>query len=165
MKAGTFPRRIRPVFYILYITSFMMLIRCIIRTIEGFEEAACTPHKGYCGVVSTHEVFLWVFEIANITLFVILLAIFHPGRYLPRSTKIYLDPIDACTERVGPGFSKADKRPLLLTIVDPWNLKGIFTGKGMALQKFWEEEQPVYTGGDVKNTYVELKTSADAAAV
>lgn len=153
-KAKNFPRRVRPVFYILYITSSMILIRCIIRTIEGFEEAACgtTPNDpaGYCGVVSTHEVFLWVFEIANITLFVILLAIFHPGKYLPRSSKIFLDQVDGKTERVGPGFSKADKRPIIWTIIDPFNFWGIATGKGMVMNKFWEVEQPVYDGGRVR---------------
>jgi hypothetical protein len=116
-KAGNFPRHVRIVCYTLYITSFMILVRCIVRTIEGFEAAACHAESaggppGYCGTVSTHEVFLWVFEIANITLFVIILAIFHPGKYLPRSSRIYLDPDDGKTERVGPGFSKADKRPL-----------------------------------------------------
>lgn len=150
-RAGNFPRHIRIVCYILYITSFMILIRCIVRTIEGFESAACNHTSdgppGYCGTVSTHEVFLWVFEIANITLFVILLAIFHPGKYLPRDSRIFLDQVDGKTERVGPGFGKADKRPLIVTIIDPFNFFGIATGRGMKMTKFWEEEQPLYEGG------------------
>ena len=151
-KAKNFPRQIRAVFYVLYITSFMILVRCIVRTIEGFEAASCSPDSKdpYCGPVSKHEVFLWVFEIANITLFVILLALFHPGKYLPRSSEIYLDPVDGKTERFGPGFGKADKRPLIITIIDPFNLYGILTGKGMVMKPFWEQEQPVYDGGDIK---------------
>ena len=148
-KAKNFPRKIRIVFYSLYITSFMMLVRCIVRTIEGFEASNCNPDSNnpYCGPVTRHELYLWIFEIANITVFVILLTIFHPGKYLPRSSNIYLDPIDGRTERVGPGFGKADKRPLIITIIDPFNLYGIFTGKGMKMDKFWEEGQPLYDGG------------------
>ena len=152
-RAKNFPRKVRIVCYILYITSLMILVRCIVRTIEGFESAACNHTQegppGYCGTVSTHEAFLWVFEISNITVFVALLAIFHPGKYLPRSSKIFLDPIDGKSERLGPGFGKADKRPLLVTIIDPFNLYGIISGKGMKMHNFWEEQQPLYEGGEI----------------
>ncbi|KAK3116660.1 hypothetical protein LTR53_002707 [Teratosphaeriaceae sp. CCFEE 6253] len=150
-QAGSFPERVRPVVYILYITSFMVLVRCIVRTIEGFEEAKCDPNGPPCGYIPTHEWVFWIFETANITLFVVILAIFHPGRFLPRSSKIYLDPYDGKTERVGPGFGKADKRPLMVTIFDPFNLAGILTGKGMAVHKFWEDFQPIYDGGELSS--------------
>lgn len=165
-QAKNFPRQLRPVFYVLYITSLMILVRCIVRTIEGFEAAKCSHDrnpKPYCGTVQKHEVFLWVFEIANITLFVTLLAIFHPGKYLPRSSKIFLDPVDTITERVGPGFSKADKRPMLVTIIDPFNFYGIITGKGMTMTKFWEEEQPVYDGGDIKQAKKDAEAARESA--
>jgi hypothetical protein len=169
-KAKNFPNHIKIVCYILYITSFMILVRCIVRTIEGFEAAACIPNgngsNGYCGYISQHEEFLWVFEIANITLFVILLAIFHPGKYLPRSSLIFLD-VDGKTERVGPGFGKADKRPLLVTIIDPFNFYGIATGKGMKMDKFWEAEQPIYDGGALpkKSKATKDAKAAEAGAV
>jgi hypothetical protein len=67
-----------------------------------------------------------------------------------RSSKIFLDPIDGKTERVGPGFKKADKRPLWLTVVDPFNFSGILGGKGYTLEKFWEEPQPAYGGGELQ---------------
>lgn len=139
-----FPMHVRKVCYVLYITSFMILVRCIVRTIEGFEAASCDAQDGYCGTVSRNEWFLWTFEVANITLFVILLLIFHPGRYLPTKSEVYLDP-DGKMERVGPGFSKADKRPFWLTVLDPWNLRSIVTGKGMVVEKFWEEHHPIHT--------------------
>lgn len=170
-KAGNFPRHVRAICYILYITSFMMLVRCIMRTIEGFEAASCNADSngppGYCGFVSMHEPFLWIFEIANISLFVILLAIFHPGRYLPRSSRIFLDAVDGKTERVGPGFGKADKRPFLATVFDPFNFYGIITGKGLKVDKFWETEQPVYDGGEVPKKGKKSKDAkpVDAAAV
>lgn len=147
-KTKVFPTKIRIVCYVLYTTSLMMLLRCVARAVEGFEAGACDPDRQdpYCGPVSRNEWFLWTFEVANITLFVILLCIFHPGRYLPRSSRIFLDQTDGKTERLGPGFSKADKRPLLMTILDPFNIYGIVSGKGMLFNKFWEEYQPLYTG-------------------
>ena len=91
----------------------------MVRTVEGFEAGACDEGREdpYCGPVSRNEWFLWTFEVANITLFVILLSLFHPGRFMPRDTKVYLDPSDGTTERVGPGFGKADKRAFWVTIV------------------------------------------------
>jgi hypothetical protein len=34
--------------------------------------------------------------------------------------------------------------------VDPFNLYGIITGKGMKTVEFWKEHQPIYDGGEVK---------------
>lgn len=166
-KAKKFPHQIRAVFYVLYVTSFMILVRCVIRTVEGFEAASCDPDRKdpYCGPVSKNEVFLWVFEIANITLFVFLLAIFHPGKYLPRASEIFLDKVDMKTERVGPGFSKADKRPLIVTIIDPFNFYGLITGKGMVMRPFWEEAQPIYDGGDITELKKLVQDSNDSAKV
>lgn len=144
-RVKQFPRNIRTVCYILYTTSLMILVRCIVRTVEGFETASCGPDHPYCGTVTRNEWFLWTFEVANITLFVVLLLIFHPGKYLPTASEVYLDPIDGKTERVGPGFSKADKRPFWITVIDPFNLNGILTGKGMVVDKFWERHQPIHT--------------------
>ncbi|SMQ54100.1 unnamed protein product [Zymoseptoria tritici ST99CH_3D7] len=147
-KAKNFPMNVRKVCYLLYITSAMVLLRCIVRTIEGFEASACAPDREdpYCGPVSRNEWFLWTFEVSNITLFVILLCVFHPGNYLPRDSLVFLDQTDGKTERVGPGFSKADKRPLLRTVIDPFNIAGILTVKGLTLHKFWEESWPAYDG-------------------
>jgi hypothetical protein len=146
-KAGSFPRNVRIMCRMLYITSFMMTVRCIVRTIEGFEATDCDPtkpgYKGYCGPVQHYEWFLWVFEVANITVFIALLAIFHPGRYLPSNEEQYLDPADGVTERIGPGYSAADKRAWWVTVLDPFNMGGLITGKGAAVDRFWEQENPV----------------------
>ena len=149
-RARHFPHNVRIVCRMLYVTSFMMTIRCIVRTIEGFEAADCDPSapgfRGYCGPVQQYEWYLWVFEVANITVFVALLAIFHPGRYLPSDNKQYLDPIDGITERIGPGYSAVDKRSWLITVLDPFNLGGMITGKGAVVDHFWERENPVAEG-------------------
>ena len=85
-RAKTCPRNVSTVCVVLYVTSLMMLVRCIVRAVEGFEAAACDPdapgYNGYCGPVQRHEWFLWVFEVANITVFVAALALFPPGKYL-----------------------------------------------------------------------------------
>jgi hypothetical protein len=146
-KAGSFPRNVRIICRMLYVTSFMMTLRCIVRTVEGFEATGCDPtapgFKGYCGPVQRYEWFLWVFEVANITLFIALLAIFHPGRYLPSDQTQYLDPTDGVTERMGPGYSAADNRPWLITVLDPFDIGGMISGKGASVDRFWERENPV----------------------
>jgi len=149
-RAGHFPHNVRVLCYVLYVTSLMMFVRCVVRTVEGFEAAACIPtgpdSSGYCGTVQENEWFFWVFEVANITTFVALLTIYHPGRYLPSYTRRYLDPSDGRTERIGPGVCKASNRPWLATILDPFNICGIVLGKGMAMDKFWERENEVAPG-------------------
>lgn len=146
-RARQFPHNVRVVCRILYVTSLMMTLRCVVRTVEGFEATKCDPYapdfKGYCGPVQQYEWFLWVFEIANITVIIALLVIFHPGRYLPSDTKQYLDPADSTTERLGPGYSAVDKRPFLITILDPFDMGRIFTGKGAIVDTYWERENPV----------------------
>ena len=100
----------------------------------------------HCLNMLTFFRFLYVFEVANITVFVTALAVFPPGKYLPRDYRRYLDPVDAKTERMGPGFGKADKRHFILTIIDPFNLYGVVTGRGMTSDKFWENFQPICEG-------------------
>lgn len=55
-------------------------------------------------------------------------------RFLPRDNKIYLAE-DGVTEVKGPGYQ--DKRNFLVTIIDPFDLGGIFRGRNMN-QRFWE---------------------------
>lgn len=167
-------RQLRPVFYVLEVTSLMMLVRCTVRAADSFEDSVCST--GYCGYIELHvsqseigcttyidpsvqEWTLYVFEVANITLFVILLTIFHPGRYLPRSSKVYLDPLDGKTERIGPGFAKADKRPLVLTIFDPFNLQSIFSRNRLPVHHFWEEQHPIYEGGELRPHKTDAESS------
>ncbi|MCJ1276407.1 hypothetical protein MMC21_004212 [Puttea exsequens] len=150
-KAKLFPRNLRIVTCILYVTSLMMLVRCIFRIIEGFEVMDCPLDLPNCGSVDRHEWFFYVFEVANIFLFVLLLTIFPPGKYLPPSDKVYLDPLDG-TERVGPGFVKADTRPLWRTVLDPFNVHGLITGSGLVEDKFWERDNLAYKRENAAST-------------
>lgn len=148
-KSGNFTIRVSSVCYVLYITSIMMLVRCIFRTVQGFQESDCdyitNPH---CSTIDRHEWFLWVFEVANITVFVAALAVFHPGRFLPRDHRIYLDPNEIGIERIGPGFAKATDRKWFVTLLDPFDLAGKASGKaGDRVDRFWERDNPVVGGG------------------
>ena len=158
-----FPRNLKIVCYVLYVTSAMMLVRCVYRIVEGFEAMNCTIDDPNCGAVDRHEWFFYVFEVANIFLFVMLLTIFPPGKYLPPTDKVYLDPVDG-TERVGPGFANADKRPFLYTLVDPFNLNSVFTGQGLIEDKFWERGHPLYRRGEPLPTQQPMAKVEEAAS-
>jgi len=85
-----------------------------------------------------------IFEIPIITFFVILLAVFQHGRYLPRSSKVHLNPGDVKFVRFGPGYGNADGRAFGVAIIDPFNLNGILSDKDMKLNTSLEHEQPAY---------------------
>ena len=147
-KAGRLPHNVKTICRVLYVTSLMMMARCIVRTVEGFELSSCDPsapgYTGYCGSVDSYEWYLWVFEVANITVFIAALAIWHPSRFLPSNDKIYLDPHDGVTERVGPGFTVAQNRSTLSTYLDPLDFEGMVKGK--ETDKFWERDNEISQG-------------------
>lgn len=147
-KAKLFPRNIQIICYLLYITSFMMLVRCIFRIVEGIQTRNCPLDASRCGAVDQHEWFFYVFEVANISIFVILLVIFPPGKYLPPNDKIYLDPLNGI-ERVGPGFAQADGRPFWQSVLDPFNIYNMITRSGLVMEKYWESDNPIYMRDNV----------------
>ena len=143
-KGGQWTSQARVTCYVLYTTSMMILVRCIFRTVQGFQQADCALSNPNCSVIDRHEWFLWVFEVANITVFIAAIAIFHPGRYFPRDSKIYQDFVDPNIERIGPGFANATNRSFLATLLDPFDLVGIFNGDAAArIDKFWERDNPI----------------------
>lgn len=168
------PTNVRVVCYVLFLTSAMMLVRCIVRAVEGFEASNCSSDQIYCGTVQQHEVFLWVFEVANITLFVFILALFPPGKYLPNDTHVYLDPNEAGVERFGPGWT--DKRPWWVTVFDPFNVVGALKNGLRTLlgrshgndskDRFWErpEEWPIVDGNSLRLSRWTRKSSPATSA-
>jgi hypothetical protein len=44
---------------------------------------------------------------------------------------------------MGPGYSAADNRPWLITVLDPFDIGGMISGKGASVDRFWERENPV----------------------
>lgn len=97
---------------------------------------------GIDGPIIRNEVYFHVFEATlmvrlplfsflflTLTLFneqfinVLVLNIWHPGRYLPRSVKTVLNPSGQEEEVERGGWD--DKRPFLITLVDPFDIGGL----------------------------------------
>ncbi|TVY51663.1 Protein RTM1 [Lachnellula cervina] len=129
-KAEMLPRNIRIVCFTLYGTSALVLLRCVFRAVEAFTTYTHSCFSGYCGSTVTNEWYLYAFEAAPMVLYTLWLNVFHPGRFLPRNSKRYLD-IDGRTERIGPGW--IDERPMSLTVADPFNWRNDARGG----QKYW----------------------------
>ncbi|KAF2720945.1 RTA1-domain-containing protein [Polychaeton citri CBS 116435] len=125
-RFGLLTPKLRSVGWMLYASAVLITIRCIFRVVEFFE--------GYTGELYTHEVYFYVFEATLMLLNSVLLNVFHPGRYFPQKSKLYL-ATDGITEVKGPGWS--DSRKWYVAIVDPFNIGGLFK-KDKANENFWE---------------------------
>ena len=75
----------------------------------------------------------------------VLLNFRHPASFLPSSNKVYLAE-DGVTEIEGPGF--LDKRNFFVTLVDPFDLVGLFRGRDK--EKYWEKREEPKMEGQVK---------------
>ena len=129
-KAGILPKNIKIICITLYGTSALVLLRCVFRAVEAFTTYTHSCAEVYCGSVANNEWYLYAFEAAPMVLYTLWLNLFHPGRFLPKNHKRYLD-IDGKTERMGPGW--IDERPMWQTLVDPFNWQNDARGG----QKFW----------------------------
>jgi hypothetical protein len=128
--------RLSKVMYALYISSVVVLVRCIYRLVEYFE--------GWGGYLNTHEPFFWVFDATLMLINTVFLNIWHPGARLPPSNETFLSP-DGITVLTGPGW--VDRRGLLRKLFDPFDIVGIVR-KDDKKTKFWEmssEELEEYT--------------------
>ena len=125
-KAKVLTKPLRTVLLVMYVSCAIVTARCIYRIVEFFQ--------GYTGYVYTHEVFFWVFEASIMFFNTAMLNVFHPGRYLPRSNKVFLAQ-DGVTELQGPGWE--DNRNFLVTIIDPFDFYGLATGRDKKT-RFWE---------------------------
>jgi hypothetical protein len=123
---GVLKKEIRNVLIVMYISSSIIMARCIYRISEFFE--------GFYGEVYTHEVYFWLFEATIMFINTFMLNIWHPGKRLPRSNKVFLSR-DGKMELRGPGWKI--ERNFFITLIDPFDLWGLFTGKD-AKTKFWE---------------------------
>lgn len=147
-RAGMASRNLRTIFWMLYGTSSLVLLRCICRAIEAFAvDLSSTPEEctSFCQFFRTNEWYLFVFEGAPMVLYTYWLNIIHPGRFLPRDKMRYLDT-DGRTERIGPGW--VDKRSKWETFADPWDLTNTLRGEPKH-EKYWlkAEEWPVAQDG------------------
>ncbi|CCC09490.1 hypothetical protein SMACR_03520 [Sordaria macrospora] len=152
LLAGVFHRRCRrggirsakmeKVLWTLYASTILLTIRTIFRVVEywsiadlHYDDKSVDPMS--FSPIIRYEWFFYVFEASLMLINQVLMNVRHPRRYLPKSTKTYLSARDGKTEVTGPGYS--DKRPFLVTLVDPFDLGGLIKGTKKNV-KFWEEE-------------------------
>jgi hypothetical protein len=138
-KANLLPANLHAALITLYISSTLIGVRTIYRTIEYFNTASLnfsSPNldPSTFSPIMRYEWFFWIFEASLMVTNSVLLNARHPMRYLPRDNKIYLGE-DGHTEILGPGYE--DGRHWWMTFLDPFNLWGMWRGKSLG-QKFWE---------------------------
>ncbi|KAJ5239997.1 hypothetical protein N7468_004616 [Penicillium chermesinum] len=144
-RGGVLSRNIKRCLVVLYISSTLITIRTIYRTVEYFSAASLNTQDGPQNVspILQHEWFFWFFETVFMYSNTTLLNVFHPMRSLPYSNKVYL-ATDGVTEIEGPGYE--DPRNKFVTFVDPFDIYGLVVKRGKK-QNFWEtahaqHEQP-----------------------
>ncbi|KAK7416939.1 hypothetical protein QQX98_004850 [Neonectria punicea] len=122
----------------LYTSTALILARTIFRLVEYFGVAQLRFGPGFdpktMSPIVRYEWFFYVFEAALMLINLVMFNARHPRRFLPKSNKIYLVQ-DGATEVEGPGFK--DPRPFWVTLVDPFDIRGILTGQAKQ-DRFWE---------------------------
>ena len=129
IKANILNEKLQRIITLLYVSSALILIRNIYRVVEVWE--------GYDSYLTNHEAFFYVFDGALMLVNALMWNVWHPMEFLPNDNKIYLSK-DGKTELEGPGW--IDKRPFLITLIDPFDLAGLFRGKDKT-NMFWENEE------------------------
>lgn len=129
IRAGIMTPKLKTIIALLYTSSALILIRNIYRVINVWQ--------GPLGFLETHEEFFYIFDAAVMLINSVMLNIWHPLMYLPNDNKTYLAQ-DGVTERQGPGW--VDKRPFLITLIDPFDIGGLIRKKDNK-EKFWENEE------------------------
>ncbi|CRG92581.1 Cytochrome bc complex cytochrome b subunit [Talaromyces islandicus] len=136
LRAGLLANKIRRPLHVLLASCILITIRTIYRTVEYFDAASLTVwNVDQMSSILKNEWYFWVFEVMVMYANTTMLNFLHPMKKLPKSNKIYLAK-DGVTEVEGPGFQ--DKRPLLLTFLDPFDVVGMVMMKKRH-EKFWEE--------------------------
>lgn len=121
----------------MYVTSALVMIRCIYRTVEHFSieslEYTTISKVSDISPIIRYEWYFYVFEAIPMILFAVVWNIRYPRRYLPENFRIYLAQ-DGVTEIEGPGWE--DDRGIFWTLMDPfgWMKPTNRTAK----KPFWE---------------------------
>lgn len=137
-RSNLLPKNLKAVLLTLYVSSALIGVRTTYRTVEYFTTAnlhiTSDTDPDSLSVMLRYEWFFWVFEAVLMVSNSFLLNARHPMRFLPRDNSIYLAE-DGITEVQGPGYQ--DKRSFLMTLFDPFDVRGMLKGNDMN-QKFWE---------------------------
>jgi hypothetical protein len=141
LKAGLVPNNLIQPLRTLYLSSLLIGIRTIFRTIEYFTTSTLNFHEkidpASLSPLLRFEWLFWVFEGSLMMINTFLLNFYHPMRFLPRNNRVYL-AMDGVTEVEGPGYE--DRRLWIVTLVDPFDLVGKWRGRGLE-ERFWETHE------------------------
>lgn len=126
-KQGIHKPNLNTVLYVMYTSCALITARCVYRIVEFF--------MGYDGEIYDTEWYFWVFEATLMFINTVLINVFHPGRYLPSSPRLFLGRDGV--EREGPGWQ--DNRPFLVKFCDPIDIWGLIKGRDKST-RFWDWE-------------------------
>lgn len=129
IRSGVMTPKLARIITVLYISNALIAVRNIYRSIDTWQ--------GRDGYMHNHEAFFYVFDGVLMISNSVMLNIWHPSQSLPRSRKFYLAK-DGRTELLGPGY--VDKRNFFVTLLDPFDLYGLFTGRDKATA-FWDNAE------------------------
>ncbi|KAI1175326.1 RTA1 like protein-domain-containing protein [Nemania sp. FL0916] len=137
----------------LYISTSIIVVRTIYRTVEYFEISSVNFYQpGFDpssqSPILREEWFFYVFEAALMLINSVLINVRHPRRWLPQTTKLYLAK-DGVTEIMGPGYK--EERNFVATLVDPFDIYGMIKGKDKATA-FWNQEPGTHAGHKAEAT-------------
>lgn len=124
----------------LYASNTLILARCLYRTVEYFHLTDFSFNAGDASTLPAafrYEAYFYVFEASLLLINTALIAVRHPRRWLPKSTKVYLAK-DYETEIMGPGYK--EQRPFLATLCDPFDMMGMIQGKKDKTDRFWDHD-------------------------
>ncbi|KAH8683322.1 RTA1 like protein-domain-containing protein [Tricladium varicosporioides] len=142
-KHGLMPKHLTSILTTLYISTALITIRTIYRTVEYFAASRIHVTPGFnpmsINPIIRYEWFFWVFEAGIMLVNSALLNFRHPAMYLPRSNKIYLAE-DGETEILGPGYE--DRRFFVITLIDPCDLIGLLQGQDKK-ERYWERHERI----------------------
>ncbi|KAF7596195.1 hypothetical protein BBP40_002725 [Aspergillus hancockii] len=117
-RSGIRTRSISAPLLTLYISTSLILVRCIYRIVEHFGatkiHASSSEDTSDLSPILRHEWFFYVFEASLMLVNTVLWNWQHPRLYLPEKSNVYLAQ-DGETELKGPGWK--DQRPFLVTAV------------------------------------------------
>ncbi|KAH7369979.1 hypothetical protein BKA65DRAFT_385990, partial [Rhexocercosporidium sp. MPI-PUGE-AT-0058] len=164
-KANLLPPNLHGALVTLYISSALIGVRTIYRTVEYFTVSELNFANIHADTdlspLLRYEWFFWVFEGVLMVINTFLLNCRHPMRFIPRDNTIYLAE-DGATEIQGPGY--LDKRPFLVTFFDPFDIAGAVKGRNMK-ERFWETHGEGRVGIDgVKNPASEAERGVAGTA-
>jgi hypothetical protein len=147
-KAGISSRRIQGPFITLYISTCLITVRTIYRTVEyfGFSDVLNSGDVTNFSPFLRNEWYFWVFEASLMLINSVLWNVRHPRRYLPVSKKTYLAQ-DGITDIDGPGWG--DDRNFLITVLDPFGTCRTRKESEPKQPPFWETNEHAMPNSEV----------------